>query len=227
MLHGLASVVQAQSAGAAPEHPSMIWVWSGFVAFVLMLLALDLGVFHRKAHVVSMKEALGWSAVWITLGLSFSVFIYFAYDRGWFGLGETIDVVGGARNDAGDATMKYLTGYVIEKSLSVDNIFVIAMIFTFLGVPALYQHRVLFWGIIGALVLRGVMIGVGAQLVARYHWILYVFGGFLIFTAVKMLLIKENDNPSENIVVRWLKKFFPITDRFHGEYFAVRAGSKR
>lgn len=203
----------------------MIWVWIGFILFVLLMLALDLGVFHRKAHVISVREALGWSGLWIGLGLSFSVFIYAAYGNQWFGLGQTVDVVGGRPNDATSATVKYLTGYVIEKSLSVDNIFVIAMIFGFLGVPPIYQHRVLFWGILGALVLRGVMIAVGAALVARYHWVLYVFGVFLLFTAVKMLVVREHSDPAQNLVVRWLKRFLPITDRFHGQHFVVRAGS--
>lgn len=205
----------------------MIWAWTGFIVLILLLLALDLGVFNRKAHVVSIKEALGWSAFWISLGLLFSVFIYFGYENHWFGLGNTVDVIGGKINDGSSATIKYLTGYVIEKSLSVDNIFVIAMIFGFLAVPPMYQHRVLFWGIIGALVLRGIMIGVGAQLIARYHWILYIFGAFLIFTAIKMLVIKEHDDPAQNIVVRWLKKMYPVTDRYHGEFFTVRAGDQR
>ncbi len=137
----------------------MISVWIGFIAFVLLMLALDLGVFHRKSHVVSVREALGWSAVWISMGLSFSVFVYFAYAGQWFGLGTVVDAVDGLTNSGATATEKYLTGYVVEKSLSVDNIFVIAMIFSFFAVPPLYQHRVLFWGIIGALVLRGAMIG--------------------------------------------------------------------
>lgn len=203
----------------------MIWVWTGFIFFVLLMLALDLGVFHRKAHVVSVREALGWSALWIGLGLSFSIFIYFAYGNQWFGLGQSVDVVGGRPNDAMSATVKYLTGYIIEKSLSVDNIFVIAMLFGFLAVPSIYQHRVLFWGILGALVMRGVMIAVGAELVARYHWILYVFGVFLLITAVKMLVIREHGDPAQNIVVRWMKRFLPLTDRFHGQHFFVRAGS--
>ena len=205
----------------------MVWVWLGFILFVLLMLALDLGVFHRKAHVVSVREALGWSAVWITMGLAFGAFVYFGYENRWLGLGTTVDAVGGRVNDGYNATVKYLTGSVIEKSLSVDNIFVIAMIFGFLAVPPIYQHRVLFWGILGALVMRGVMIGVGAELIARYHWILYVFGAFLIVTAVKMLIVREHDDPAQNIVVRWTKKFFPVTDRFHGEHFLVRAGSAK
>ncbi len=132
----------------------MILIWIGFIAFVLLMLALDLGVFNRKAHVVTVKEAIAWSAVWITLGLSFAIFIYFAYNAQWFGLGIASDPIDGVPNTGLTATEKYLTGYIVEKSLSVDNIFVIAMIFSFFAVPPLYQRRVLLWGILGALILR-------------------------------------------------------------------------
>lgn len=203
----------------------MIWIWAGFILFVLLMLALDLGVFHRNAHVVSMREALGWSAVWISLGLAFAVFVYLGYEHHWLGLGLAVDAVDGQLNDGYSATVKYLTGYVIEKSLSVDNVFVIAMIFAFMAVPRIYQHRVLFWGILGALILRGAMIAVGAELIARYHWILYVFGVFLLFTAAKMLIIREHSDPAQNLMVRWTRRWFPITDQFHGEHFLVRAGS--
>lgn len=204
----------------------MIWIWIAFIAFVLMMLALDLGVFHRNAHVVSVKEALVWSAVWLSLGLSFSVFVYFAYDGQWFGLGTMVDAVDGLTNSGVSATEKYLTGYVVEKSLSVDNIFVIAMIFGFFAVPPLYQHRVLFWGILGALVLRGAMIAVGAKLIAEFHWVLYVFAVFLILTAIKMLFLKaDHTDPNKNVVVRLARRFFPVTARFHGEHFVVRAGA--
>lgn len=203
----------------------MIWPWIGFVAFVLLMLALDLGVFHRKAQVVKTKEALGWSALWIGLGLAFSVLVYFAYEGRWFGLGSSPDPVDGLLNGGIMAVEKYLTGYVVEKSLSVDNIFVISMIFASFAVPALYQHRVLFWGILGALLMRGIMIGLGAGLIARYHWILYVFAVFLIVTAIKMLFLKsEHSDPNRSLVVRLTRRFFPITERFHGEHFAVRAG---
>lgn len=204
----------------------MIWAWAAFVGFVLLLLFLDLGVFHRRAHVVKMKEALGWSAVWILLGLSFTVFIYFGYENHCVGLGSSVDAVDGIVNDGRSAAIKYLTGYVVEKSLSVDNIFVISMIFGFFAVPSIYQHRVLFWGILGALVMRGAMIAVGAKLVSDYHWVLYVFGVFLIITAVKMLLLKtDHSDPNRNVLVRWTRRLFPITSRFHGEHFLVRAGS--
>jgi len=203
----------------------MIWIWAAFILFVLAMLALDLGVFHRNAHVVSMREALGWSGIWMALGLSFSVFVYFGYESHWLGLGAIPDAVDGQVNDGASATVKYLTGYVIEKSLSVDNIFVIAMLFGFVAVPPMYQHRVLFWGILGALVMRGLMIAIGAELVTRYHWVLYVFGVFLLMTAVKMLRLEGHVDPSRSIVIRWARKIFPITDGFHGEHFVVRARS--
>ena len=203
-----------------------MWLWAGFIAFVLLMLALDLGVFHRKAHVVTVKEALAWSAVWLALGLAFAVFVYFAYDGHWFGLGAAVDAVDGLPNDASTATEKYLTGYVIEKSLSVDNIFVIAMIFSFFAVPPLYQHRVLFWGILGALLLRGAMIALGAKLIAEFHWVLYLFAVFLIVTAIKMLFLEtEHTDPNKNVVVRLTRRLFPVTARFHGEHFVVRAGA--
>ena len=166
------------------------------------------------------------SALWIALGLAFSVFVYYGYEHHWLGLGSTVDSVDDAINDGQSATIKYLTGYVVEKSLSVDNIFVIAMLFGFFAVPAIYQHRVLFWEIIGALAMRAVMIVVGAALIAEFHWILYVFGGFLIITALKMFFMKtENSDPNQNIVVRLARKLFPITSRYHGEHFLVRAGT--
>jgi tellurite resistance protein TerC len=205
----------------------VIWVWVGFILFVLLMLALDLGVFHRHARVVSVREALVWSAIWVSLGLAFAVFVYFGYEYRWMGLGAMPDASDGRINDGASAMVKYLTGYVIEKSLSVDNIFVIAMIFAFMAVPRVYQHRVLFWGILGALVMRGAMIAAGAGLIARYHWILSIFGVFLLVTAVKMLVIREHSDPTENPVVRWTKRLFAVTDRFHGQHFAVRAGSPR
>lgn len=204
----------------------MILIWSGFIGFVLLMLALDLGIFHRRAHVVSIKEALTWSAVWILMGLSFSAFIYYGYNAHWFGLGNAPDAVDGAINDGQTAMVKYLTGYIVEKSLSVDNIFVIVMIFGFFAIPALYQHRVLFWGILGALIMRGIMIAVGAKLIAEFHWILLVFGGFLIITGIKMLFLKtEAADLNQNAIVRLARRLFPITSRLHGEHFLVRAGS--
>ncbi len=211
----------------APATTSMDFsIWGLFILFVLGMLALDLGVFHRRAHAISAKEALGWSVIWITLGLMFAVFVYFAYAHNWFGLGQGIDAVDGKNNDGWTAAVKYLTGYIVEKSLSMDNIFVIAVIFAFFAVPPIYQHRVLFWGIVGALVLRGVMIALGAKLIAEFHWILYVFGGFLILTAGKMLMLKTHyPEPGHNPLVRLARHLFPVTERFHGEHFFVRAGS--
>ena len=204
----------------------MAVMWSGFVVLILVLLALDLGVFHRKAHVVSVREALGLSAVWIAFGLSFAVFVYYGYENHWLGLGASVDSVDGTINNGQSATLKYLTGYIVEKSLSVDNIFVIALLFGFFAVPELYQHRVLFWGVLGALIMRAVMILIGATLIARFHWILYVFGAFLILTAIKMFFLKsDNTDPNQNIVVRLTRRLFPVTSRYHGEHFLVRAGS--
>jgi tellurite resistance protein TerC len=205
----------------------VILIWLGFICLVLLLLALDLGVLHRKAHVVTFREAMGWSAVWISMGLAFAVFVYFGYEHHWLGLGTAVDAVDGRVNDGASATAKYLTGYVVEKSLSVDNIFVIAMIFSFLAVPAVYHHRVLFWGIVGALVMRGAMIAVGAKLIAEFHWLLYIFGAFLIFTAIKMLMIRSHTDPSQNRIVRIVRRLLPVTDGFHGQHFFVRAGSER
>ncbi|HEU0032611.1 MAG TPA: TerC family protein [Kofleriaceae bacterium] len=210
-------------------------LYAGFIALILGLLALDLGVFHRKLHVVGIREALGWSALWITLGVGFSLFIYAGYEHGWFGLGRGVDemttpVVGPdgtlVYNDGGSAVVKYLTGFLVEKSLAVDNIFVIAMIFSFFAVPPIYQHRVLFWGIVGALVMRGGMIALGAVLISSVSWIIYVFGGFLILTGLKMLILKSSDGDlNRNPIVRLVRRLVPITERYHGQRFFVRAGT--
>jgi tellurite resistance protein TerC len=210
---------------ASLQSTPIVWAWLIFLGFVFLMLALDLGVFHRKSHVIKIKEALGWSAVWITLGVSFAFVVYHGYQGHWFGLGLAIDPVDGVANTGKLAAMKYLTAYVVEKSLSVDNIFVMAMVFSSLAVPARYQHRVLFWGILGALVMRGTLIGAGAALVHRFDWILYLFGAFLAFTGIKMLVVKEKEeHPENNRVVRWLRRFFPVTRDFHGQHFIVKAG---
>ena len=143
----------------------MFWIWAGFILFILTLLALDLGVFHRKDHVIKTREALTWSAIWVALALTFSVFIYFGYENHWMGLGTRQDAIDGVVNSGWHAVVKYLTGYVIEESLSVDNIFVMALLFRYFAIPAKYQHRVLFWGILGAIVMRGLMIYLGSELV--------------------------------------------------------------
>jgi tellurite resistance protein TerC len=211
----------------------VVLVWIVFLLFVLLLLALDLGVFHRRAHVVSVREALAWSVVWVATALAFSAFVYFGYEYHWLGLGLDPDPVErsaafpeGRVNDGGAAVLKFLTGYVVEKSLSVDNVFVIAMLFGYFGVPRLYQHRVLFWGILGALAMRGAMIALGARLVAEFSWVLYVFGAVLILTAGKMMLMNPGQgDPGQTAVIRLIRRFLPVTDRFHGEHFFVRAGS--
>ena len=204
-------------------------MWSGFLLFVFVVLALDLGVFNRTPHAPSLKEALFFTAGTIVMALLFTVFIYFAYEGQWLGLGTAVDAVGRQVSDGRLASVKFLTGYVVELSLSMDNVFVIALIFQHLKVPLMYQHRVLFWGILGALVMRGVMIGIGAQLVARYHWVLYVFGAFLVVTAVRMLWRKEEETEAqmESIVVRWLRKHFPVTDRFHEQHFIVELNGRK
>lgn len=199
-------------------------VWLGFAALILFLLALDLGVFHRKAHVVSAREGLAWSVVWATLSLTFAVFIYQGYDHQWFGLGTAPDPVDRTINDGASAVVKYLTGYVVEQSLSVDNMFVIAMLFRSFAVPATLQHRVLFWGILGALTMRGAMIAIGTTLVTQFSWVLYVFGVFLIFTAGKMLFADtdEAQNPADNPLVRFTRRFVPTTKRYYGNKFVIR-----
>lgn len=204
----------------------MFWLWTGFIGFILLMLALDLGVFHRRAHAVSMREAIAWSAVWVCLGLAFSGFVYFGYEGHWFELGTQVDAVDGTVNDGRSALEKYLTGYVVEKSLSVDNIFVIAMIFQAFAIPPIYQHRVLFWGITCALLLRGLMIAAGAAFIARFHWILPVFGVILIVTGLKMLFLRSEKNDLKNNVAVWLaRRLLPLTNRCHGEHFLVRAGA--
>ncbi|MEY3142778.1 MAG: hypothetical protein RLY21_1271 [Planctomycetota bacterium] len=226
----------ATTAAANPASLKM-WAYVAFVGLVVVFLALDLGVFHREAHEVSMKEAATWSVIWLTCGIAFAGFVYKAYDAHWLGLGldtprynthelagqvpEQPIIISGEVTGA-EAAKQYLVGYVVEKSLAMDNIFVIALIFAFFAVPAKYQHRVLFWGIIGALIMRGGMIGLGAGLILRYQWILIVFGGFLVLTALKMALIKGNDDPSQNIAVRLCKKFLPTVDFYDGQRFFTR-----
>jgi len=224
-------------ATTATSNPAnlKIWAYAAFIALVIVFLALDLGVFHKVAHEVGMKEAITWSAIWLSCGVAFSVFVYFAYENHWLGLGlDTPKYSTAAAMQAGapiivsgevqgfEAAKQYLTGYVVEKSLAMDNIFVIALIFSFFAVPGKYQHRVLFWGIIGALVMRGGMIFLGAGLILKYQWILIIFGGFLILTALKMALIKGNDDVSQNIAVRLCKKFFRVTEFYDGQKFFTK-----
>ncbi len=224
-------------ATAATSNPAdlKVWAYVGFIGLVIVFLALDLGVFHREAHEVKMKEAVTWSVIWLTCGIAFSGFVYMAYENHWLGLGlntamystsEAIKagaplIVSGEVQGL-EASKQYLVGYVVEKSLAMDNIFVIALIFSFFAVPAKYQHRVLFWGIIGALLMRGGMIFLGAGLIMKYQWILIIFGGFLILTALKMALIKGNDDVSQNIAVRLCKKFFRVTEFYDGQKFFTK-----
>jgi tellurite resistance protein TerC len=205
-------ILSLLAATADPANMKM-WAYIGFIALVMLFLALDLGVFHREAHEVTMKESVIWSCIWLACGVSFTGFIYYAYQFHWLGLGlETPMYVGGTialgEVTGGTAAIQYLTGYVVEKSLAMDNIFVIAMIFGYFAIPAKYQHRVLFWGIIGALIMRGGMIYLGAELIMNYTWILIVFGLFLILTAVKMALINTHSDPGKNPVVKLAKRFF-------------------
>ena len=214
----------ASTALAADPASMKMWAYIGFIALVMIFLALDLGVFHREAHEVSMKESIIWSSVWLTCGVSFTAFIYHAYQYHWLGLGlETPMYVGGTivlgEVTGATAAIQYLTGYVVEKSLAMDNIFVIAMIFGYFAIPAKYQHRVLFWGIIGALIMRGGMIYLGAELIMRYTWILIIFGVFLILTAAKMALINSHSDPGNNPVVKLAKRFFRTVDFYDGQKF--------
>ena len=207
----------------------MIWFWLGFLALVGAFLALDLGVFHRKSRVVTVTEALAWSAVWIATSLAFSAFIFVAYSHHWLGLGRAYPDVDPKLDihqqiDGMTAWTKYVTGYVVEWSLSVDNIFVIALIFGYFKIPPKYQHRVLFWGILGAIVMRGGFILAGAKIIESFHWILYVFGLFLIFTAYKMLSADGDPDPSQSRVLRQLKRWFKVTDTIHGSRFIVYEG---
>jgi tellurite resistance protein TerC len=228
-------VLTLADAATAAGSDLKVWAYVGFVGLVILFLALDLGVFHRTAHEVSMKEAVGWSIVWLTCGVAFSAFVYFAYENHWLSLGMNTPMYNPAvKTDpaapliiegevrGAEAAKQYLTGYVVEKSLAMDNIFVIAMLFGFFAIPAKYQHRVLFWGIIGALIMRGAMIFIGAELVLRYTWVLIIFGLFLLLTSLKMALIKSESDPGKNPVVRLVKKIYPVHDGFDGQRFFTR-----
>jgi tellurite resistance protein TerC len=186
---------------------SQVFLWVIFNVFVLGILAVDLLVLHRKAHTVSLREALGWSCVWVSLALGFGVGIYFF--------------------QGGEKALEFLTGYVIEWSLSVDNLFVFLVIFSYFSVPPIYQHRVLFWGILGALVLRALFIATGTALLANFHWMIYVFGAFLIFTGIKLLFVgEEKIEPEKNPAVRLVRRFIKITPEYQGQRFFVRKDGK-
>ncbi|MDB4899018.1 MAG: hypothetical protein JWN53_826, partial [Gemmatimonadetes bacterium] len=185
-----------------------IWFWAGFIAFVLAMLSIDLGVFNRTPHVVRAKEALAWTGVWVGLALLFALGLALLADR--------------------QAALTFLTGYVIEESLSVDNIFVIVLIFQYFAVPAQYQHRVLFWGILGALVMRGLFIAVGAALLARFEWIIYLFGALLVVTGIRMAVKQDEEFDGEqNVVVKLARRVLPITDGYRGKHFFALEGGRR
>jgi tellurite resistance protein TerC len=183
------------------------WHWIGFIACVLVFLALDLGVFHRHAHVVTFKEALFWTTIWFCVAMLFA-----------WGLKQML-----GEKEA----LEFLTGYIIELSLSMDNVFVIALIFAYFCVPAEHQHRVLFWGILGALIMRGMMIGAGVGLISLFFWIMYVFGAFLVFTGIKMLLVETEVHPEKNRVVQLARKLYPVTPHLDGQKFLTVWQGKR
>ncbi len=192
-----------------------MWVWIVFIALIIVFLALDLGVFHKDEHVIKSKEAGIWTAIWVTVALAFSGVIYWIFSTGI------------AENPTGltpnNAVLKYITGYLIELSLSIDNVFVIAVIFASFKIPPIYQHRVLFWGILGAIVFRALMILFGVALITRFEWVIYVFGVFLLYTAFKMLKGDDHEfNPKNSFVFRNLKKLYPITNTIQGHDFFVR-----
>jgi len=185
-----------------------IWFWVIFNAFVLLMLTLDLGVFHKKLHVVSVKEAITWTGVWVFLALCFNVLVYYLF-------GQT-------------KALEFFTGYVIEKALSVDNIFVFVLIFTYFQIPAIYQHKILFWGIIGALIMRVIFIFAGVALLEKFHWTIYIFGAILIFTGIKMLFEKDKKMaPDKNPVIKLFKKIVPTTNELHGDKFFVTINYKK
>ena len=184
-----------------------LWAWLAFNLFVLAMLAIDLGIFHRKSHEVSLREAFTWSAVWVALALIFNAFIF-----QWRG---------------SEAALQFFTGYLIEKSLSVDNIFVFALLFSYFAVPKAYQHRVLFWGILGALVLRAIFILAGAALLAKFHWIIYIFGAFLLITGIKMAIFRDQQmDPEKNPLLRLVRRLVPVKNEYHGDRFFVRENGK-
>jgi tellurite resistance protein TerC len=185
-----------------------LMLWIGFSLFLIIMLALDLGVFHKNAHVVEFKEAITWSGVWIGLAILFNIGVFYFAGK----------VKG----------LEFLTGYLIEKSLSIDNVFVIALIFSYFSVPREYQHRVLFWGVLGALIMRAILIAVGATLITEFTWIIYIFGAFLVFTGFKMYFQKDqNIHPENNPLVKLSKKIIPVTTEYNKEKFFVIKNGKR
>jgi tellurite resistance protein TerC len=202
----------------------MLLLWIGFLALILGILLFDLLLVNRDAHVIPMRTALGWTCVYAALAVSFAGLVYLLFANGWAGAGTEFGVGLTARQ----AALQYLTGWVLEQSLSLDNVFVIALVFSYFGVPLSQQHRVLFWGIMGVLVMRGIMIAAGAILIARFDWIIYVFGGILILTAAKLLFSgDEQVDPGKNLFVRFFRRLYPVTDDFRGSKFFVTENGKR
>jgi tellurite resistance protein TerC len=198
-------------------------IWALFLVFVFAMVALDLGVFHRKPTIPTVSDALKWTAMWVSLALAFTGAVYLLYENNYEWAGLSTGHLTGR-----EAASQYLMGYVLEQSLSIDNIFVIAMIFSYFHVPIELQHRVLFWGILGAVFLRGLMIGLGVALINNFDWVIYVFGAFLIYTAAKMMLIRhETVDPAHNPLVILARRWLPVTDRYHGQHFVVQVDGKR
>ncbi len=215
----------------------IVWLWTGFVAFILTMLAIDLFVLNREAHVVRVKEAIGWTLVCIVLALLFNVAVYFIYKHNWLGIGDAFLQAHKPEPGLTDAptphaigmkaALEFFTGWLIEYSLSLDNIFVIAVIFAHFRVPQQYQHRVLFWGILGALILRAAMILAGVALIREFEWVMYLFGAFLIFTALKLLGSDEDPDVEKNIMLRLGRRLMPITHGYHGQkFFVIEAGRR-
>lgn len=196
--------------------------WIGFIVLILVLLAIDLGILNRKNHVIGLKEALGWTALWVVVALIFNVALYFIYQSHWLGIGLSPPLSGH------EAALQFFTGYLTEKSLSLDNIFVIGVIFAYFKVKAEYQHRVLFWGILGALILRGAMIGAGAALIHQFSWTIYVFGGILLLTAVKMLKSGEDEiEPDKNWLIKLTRRAYPVSSDYDGSKFLTVQNGQR
>ncbi|NQV86791.1 MAG: TerC/Alx family metal homeostasis membrane protein, partial [Woeseiaceae bacterium] len=198
-------------------------VWVSFLLLIAVVVSLDLGIFHKKAHVVTLPEALGWTAVWVTLALIFNIAIYYLYELNPSGWDMGTQQLTGAA-----ASLQYFTGYLVEKSLSVDNIFVIAMVFAHFQVPLAQQHRVLFWGILGAVILRGIMIFGGVVIIERFDWVVYLLGALLLYSAASMLVVRHDDaGLEENAVVRLVRRIYPVTTEFHDSRFFVRLNGVR
>lgn len=201
-----------------------IMIWGGFLLFIALLVALDLGVFHRKSEEIKIADALTWTLIWVCVALIFNLFIYLLYGQNWLGWAD----ISTEHLSGGKAALQFFTGYLVEKSLSIDNIFVIAMIFSYLKVPLAEQHRVLFWGILGAVLMRGVMILGGVALINRYSWLMYVFGVLLILSAIKMMVVRHDTiDPEKNLFIRLIKKYFPVSEHFSGSRFFVIEQGRR